>query len=64
MNVPSKRSIDALAVGTMALPLVAAVLLWGSLPAEMAVHWSGGTPDTVASKPVATVGLFAFGVAT
>jgi len=64
MNVPSKRSIDALAVGTMALPLVAAVLLWGSLPAEMAVHWSGGTPDTVASKPFATVGLFAFGVAT
>ena len=64
MNVPSKQSIDALAVGAMALPLVAAVPLWGALPAEMAIHWSGGTPDTVVSRPVATAGLFAFGVAT
>ena len=64
MNVPSTRSIDIVAVGTMALPLVAAALLWGSLPAEMAIHWSGGAPDTVVSKPLATVGLFAFGAAT
>ncbi|TKX67628.1 DUF1648 domain-containing protein [Halorubrum sp. SP9] len=64
MNVLSTRSIDAVAVGTMALPLVAAALLWGSLPAEMAIHWNGETPDTVVAKPLATVGLFAFGAAS
>jgi|AntRauMinimDraft_3_1070383.scaffolds.fasta_scaffold02527_4 uncharacterized membrane protein len=59
----SARTVDAIAVGLMTLPLIASLALWSQLPAEMAIHWSGSTPNNFASKPVATFGLFAFGVA-
>jgi len=57
------RRIDALAVGLMTLPVVAALIVWGQLPSQMAVHWNGATPDVVLSKPMATVGLLLFGIA-
>jgi hypothetical protein len=59
-----ERQIDAIAIGLAAIPIAAAILLWSVLPAEMAIHWSGGTPDTYVAKPLATLGLFAFAVGT
>ena len=59
----SARTVDAVAVGLMALPVIASLALWSRLPAEFAIHWSGSTPDSFVSKPVATVGQFVFGVA-
>ena len=56
------RTVDVIAVGLMTLPLVAGLALWSQLPAELAIHWSGSTPNTFVAKPVATVGLFASGV--
>jgi len=48
----------------MAIPVVAALLVWDSLPAEMAIHWNAaGTPDNAVAKPLATLGLPLFGVA-
>jgi len=58
----SRRGIDSFAIGLATLPLLAAVLLWPELPAEMAVHWSGGQPDSYIAKPVATVGLYGLAV--
>ncbi|MDZ7849634.1 MAG: DUF1648 domain-containing protein [Halodesulfurarchaeum sp.] len=58
------RQIDAVAVGLAAIPLLAAFLVWADLPPEMAIHWGPGGPDTFVAKPLATVGLFAFGIAT
>lgn len=58
------RQIDAVAVALAALPVAAAALLWPELPAEMAIHWGPGGPDTFVSKPLATFGLFAFAVGT
>ena len=49
----------------MAIPAVAAVVVWNSLPTEMAIHWNAaGMPDNTVSKPLATLGLPLFGVAT
>ena len=59
------RRFDLLAVGLMAIPAVAALLVWDALSAEMAIHWNAaGRPDSTASKPLATLGLPLFGVAT
>ncbi|MEF8772166.1 DUF1648 domain-containing protein [Halodesulfurarchaeum sp.] len=59
-----QRQIDGIAIGLAAIPIIAAILLWPVLPAEMAIHWSGGSPDTFVAKPLATLGLFAFAVGT
>ena len=58
------RRIDGLAVGLMAVPVVVSVPVWDQLPTQMPIHLSAGSPDTHVSKTLATVGLFAFGVAT
>ena len=59
------RRFDLLAVCLMAIPAVAAVVVWNSLPTEMAIHWNAaGMPDNTVSKPLATLGLPLFGVAT
>ncbi len=58
------RQVDAIALGLAAVPLIGALLVWPHLPAEMAIHWQGGSPDTFVSKPLATGGLFAFAVGT
>ena len=59
------RRFDLLAVGLMAIPAVAALLVWDALPGEMAIHWNAaGRPDSTASKPLATFGLPLFGIAT
>jgi len=61
----SARRFDLLAVCLMAIPAVAAVVVWNSLPTEMAIHWNAaGMPDNTVSKPLATLGLPLFGVAT
>ena len=62
--MPSSRLIDAVALSLAAVPLVAALVLWTDLPAEMVIHWSGGEPNDALPKPVATIGLYAFAVAT
>ena len=62
--MPSSRLIDGLALGLAAIPFVAALVLWNDLPAEMVIHWSGGEPNNAVGKPLATVGLYAFAVAT
>jgi len=60
-----ERRFDLLAVSLMAIPAVAAIVVWDSLPAEMAIHWNAsGTPDNAVAKPLATLGLPLFGVAT
>jgi uncharacterized membrane protein len=60
-----ERRFDLLAVGLMAIPAIAALLVWDALPAEMAIHWNAaGTPDNAVSKPLAIFGLPLFGVAT
>jgi uncharacterized membrane protein len=59
------RRFDLLAVALLAIPAVAALLVWDALPAEMAIHWNAaGVPDNTAAKPLATFGLPLFGVAT
>jgi uncharacterized membrane protein len=59
------RRFDLIAVALLAIPAVAALLVWDALPAEMAIHWTAaGTPDNTASKPLATFGLPLFGAAT
>jgi len=58
-----ERRFDLLAVGMLLLPAAAALLVWDSLPAEMAIHWNAaGTPDNAVAKPLATFGLPLFGV--
>lgn len=60
-----KRRVDLFAVAVMAIPAVAAVVVWDTLPAEMAIHWNAaGTPDNAVAKPLATFGLPLFGAAT
>lgn len=56
------RRIDLIAVGLMATGLLLGLVYWAELPSRLAIHWSGGSPDTVVSKPLAIFGLFAFGV--
>lgn len=58
------RTIDIVAVGVMGMPVIVALVVWASLPQMMAIHWSGTSPDTYVRKPLATIGIFAFGAAT
>ncbi|MFB6266626.1 MAG: DUF1648 domain-containing protein [Halodesulfurarchaeum sp.] len=58
------RRFDLIAGGLMAIPLAFGLARWADLPAQMAIHWSGGGPDTFVSKPVAILGLFLFGLGT
>ena len=59
-----KGRFDLLAVGLMAIPAVAAFVIWETLLAEMAIHWNAaGTPDNAVVKLLATFGLPLFGVA-
>lgn len=58
------RTFDIIAVGLMAIPFIVALLVWADLPSMMAIHWSGTSPDTYVSKPLATIGIFTFGAAT
>lgn len=59
------RRVDAVAVGLLTVVAAAGLLLWPSLPERMAIHWGvGGAPDSYVSRPLATVGLPAFGTAT
>ncbi|MFB6202552.1 MAG: DUF1648 domain-containing protein [Halorhabdus sp.] len=62
-----QRQIDATAIGLVTIVTVAGLVLWSRLPAELVIHWSGGQPDTVVSKPIAlaipitlTIGAIAF----
>jgi hypothetical protein len=72
IQIPSDRSagvytlqrFDVTAIGLMALPTLAGLVLWDALPARLAIHWSGGQPDSYLAKPLAVFGLFAFGVGT
>ena len=60
-----ERRFDLIAVVLIAIPAVAALVVWDRLPAEMAIHWNAsGTPDNAVAKPLATLGLPLFGVAT
>lgn len=57
------RRFDLLAIVPMAVVALAGGLFWSALPAQMAVHWGpSGSPDTFVGKPLAVVGIFAFGV--
>ncbi|MFB6109267.1 MAG: DUF1648 domain-containing protein [Halodesulfurarchaeum sp.] len=58
------RRIDAFAVGLVAAVTAVGVLCWPALPESVAIHWSGGSPDTFVSRPLATLGLFGFAVGT
>lgn len=58
------RRADAVAVGLLAAAALAGVALWPSLPDQMAIHWSGGRPDSFVAKPVAVLAVPALGVAT
>lgn len=60
----SNRRYDLFAIGLMSLVTLVSLLFWSELPAEMAIHWSGGGPDSVVSKPLAVFGLLAIGIGT
>jgi|AntRauMinimDraft_4_1070384.scaffolds.fasta_scaffold00019_52 uncharacterized membrane protein len=60
----ASRRVNAVAVGLMAVAALAGLVLWPSLPDQMAIHWSGSEPDSYVAKPVGVFGLFAVGVAT
>ena len=53
----SRRVSTGLSIGLIVLSVVAGIVVWPRLPAEMAIHFSvTGTPDNYVSKPIA-VGL-------
>jgi uncharacterized membrane protein len=58
------RQVDAFAIGLVGAVTAVGVLLWPALPDAVAIHWSGGTPDTFVSPAGATLGLFGLAVAT
>lgn len=58
------RRYDLFAIGLMGFVTLLGLLLWPKLPSEMAIHWSGGAPDSFVAKPLAIFGLFAFGIGT
>lgn len=58
------RRADLIAVGLIAAGVLAGVLAWPSLPDQVAIHWNGGSPDSYVAKPVAVLGIPAFGAAT
>lgn len=60
-----RRSVDRFAVGLLAAVVVAGLALWSALPEQMAIHWgASGNPDNHVPKPLAVLGLPAFGAAT
>ena len=58
------RRADGVALALLAAAALAGLVLWASLPDQMAIHWSGSDPDSYVSKPVAVFGVPALGVAT
>lgn len=58
------RRYDLIAVGLMGSVTLLFWYFWPELPADMAIHWSGKTPDSFVSKPIAVFGLLAFGIGT
>lgn len=56
------RRVDLLAVGAIAAVTLVGVLLWPRLPARLAVHWQGPTPDGYAAKPTALFGTALLGI--
>ncbi len=62
--MPFNRQVDGVALTLVALPILAALFLWPQLPADVAVHWSGGQPDTYVGKALGTVGLLALAAGT
>jgi len=60
----SNRRYDSFAIGLMGLVTLVSLAFWTELPADMAIHWSGGAPDNVVSKPLAVFGLLALGIGT
>lgn len=58
------RRYDLFAVGLIGTVTLFGLFLWPELPSKMAIHWSGGTPDSFVSKSLAIFGLFAFGIGT
>ncbi|WP_277542159.1 DUF1648 domain-containing protein [Haloarcula laminariae] len=62
---PSWSRADGLAVGLVALAVLAGVALWPRLPAEVAIHFSAsGAPDNYVPKAVGVAGLPAVMLAT
>ena len=56
------RRVDLVALTLLALALLASVALYGRLPAEMAVQFTGGAVSSVVSKPVGAVVVPVVGV--
>ena len=61
--MPPIRRADRIAVGLVAVAALAGLLAWPSLPDQVAIHWSGGSPDRYVAKPLAVLGLPALGAA-
>lgn len=57
-----RRQIDATAIGLVTIVTLAGVALWPRLPAELAIHWSGGAPDSFVAKPLALGGIWGLAV--
>ncbi|MFC5367541.1 DUF1648 domain-containing protein [Salinirubrum litoreum] len=58
----SSRRTDSVALTLVGLSVVASVVLYATLPSEMAVQFSDGTPSSVVSKPVGAFAVPAVGV--
>ena len=58
------RRYDFFAVALISFVTLLALLFWPELPSKMAIHWSGGTPDSFVSKALAVFGLWAIGIGT
>ena len=58
------RRYDLFAIGLIGLATGVGIFLWPTLPSKMVIHWSGGAADTVVTKPLAVLGLPAFGIGT
>jgi uncharacterized membrane protein len=58
------RRYDLIAAGLMGFVTLLGLWFWPELPPKMAIHWSGGAPDSFVSKSLAIFGLPAFGIGT
>jgi len=58
------RRADAVALGLVVAAALVGLAFWKDLPARLAIHWGGSGPDTVVAKPLALLGIPAFGAAT
>jgi hypothetical protein len=60
-----RRRVNWLAVASLAAASLVGLVLWSSLPGQMAIHWgANGSPDNHVAKPLAVVGLPTVGVAS